>query len=273
MIRKLLLMLAFGGYLVTAQGQIYDFGIGFGGSGYVGDLQPAVSLTNVKPVGSLFFKYNFNPHWGVRAGYMRTSLSADDANGSTLWQVQRNLNFETQLSELYGLIEFNFLRYITGHVKYKHTPFVFGGLSRFRFNPTTIIDGNVVELQPLGTEGQGLDQFPDRTRYALQAYAIPFGIGYRWNIYKFHSITFEIGARYAFTDYLDDVSLTYPGFDLLLAERNELVARLSDRSGELGIPLREPSSQRGINTFNDAYWFAGISYIFTINSGRCPRFR
>lgn len=257
----------------SVQAQIYDFGISGGAGGYVGDIQPFVSLSNVKPGGGIWFKYNLNPHWGGRVGYMTTDIGANDRNGNTLWQVNRNLNFNTYISELYGMVEFNFLRYITGHRKYFHTPFIFAGLSWFRFNPTTVINGRLTELQPLGTEGQGLDLFPGREFYSLTSFSIPFGLGYRWNFYKFNSITFELGARYAFTDYIDDVSLTYPGADLLLAERGELSSLLSDRSGELGFPLREPFSQRGINTFNDLYWYAGVSYIFTINSGRCPRFR
>ncbi|MFN3530766.1 MAG: DUF6089 family protein [Bacteroidia bacterium] len=256
-----------------AKAQIYDFGASFGVAGYVGDLQPRVDLLNIKPGGGIWFKYNFNPHWGIRAGYFTTDVAADDANAQDLWRRQRNLNFESYISELGATVEFNFFRYITGHVKYNHTPFVFVGLARFRFNPTTVVDGRRIELQALGTEGQGLDAFPDRERYNLVSMSIPFGIGYRWNFYKFHSLVFEISGRYAFTDYLDDVSLTYPGADLMLTERGELASRMSDRSGELGIPLREPNSQRGINTFNDAYWYVGLSYILTINSGRCPRFR
>lgn len=272
--RKLLLVALLSlGSIFSSQGQIYDYGMSGGIGGYVGDLQPFVSVTNVQPGWSVFFKYNLDPHWGGRIGYMTTDIGAADRNGNTLWQVNRNLSFNTYISELYATVEFNFLRYITGHHKYNHTPFVFAGLSRFRFNPTTTINGQLVELQPLGTEGQGLDVFPGRDFYSLTSFAIPIGLGYRWNFYKFHSLQFELGARYAFTDYIDDVSLNYAGFDLMLSERGPLEASLSDRSGELNIPLREPFSQRGINTFNDAYWYASLSYIFTINSGRCPRFR
>ena len=265
--------------LQDVKAQIYDFGATFGASGYVGDLQPNVNFLLLplpspsKSGGGIWFKYNLNPYWGFRAGYLTTSVSASDANATNQWQRERNLSFDTYISELAVTAEFNFFKYITGHHKYNHTPFVFAGLARFRFNPTTIIDGKKVELQPLGTEGQGLDAFPDTDRYSLIALSIPFGIGYRWNFYKFHSLTFELSGRYALTDYLDDVSKNYAGYDLMLAERGEIAARLSDRSGELGIPLREPFSQRGISTFNDAYWYAGVSYIFTINSGRCPRFR
>jgi hypothetical protein len=259
--------------LQDVKAQIYDFGATFGVAGYMGDIQPSINPTNIKPGGGIWFKYNVNPHWGFRAGYLTTSINASDANATNQWQRERNLSFDTYIAELAVTAEFNFFKYITGHHKYNHTPFVFAGLARFRFNPTTIIDGNKVELQPFGTEGQGLDAFPGSEQYSLIALSIPFGVGYRWNFYKFHSVTFEISGRYALTDYLDDVSKNYAGYDLMLSERGETAARLSDRSGELGNTLREPFSQRGISTFNDAYWYAGVSYIFTINSGRCPRFR
>lgn len=254
-------------------GQIYDFGAGMGVAGYVGDLQPTVDPTNIRTGGGVWFKYNYNPHWGVRVGYFTTNISGDDANATNSFQLARNLNFDTYIAELNATIEFNFLRYITGHHKFNHTPFLFAGVARFRFNPTTTLNGQLIELQPIGTEGQGLDVFPDRDPYNLVAISIPFGIGYRWNFYKFHSLTFEISGRYALTDYLDDVSLNYAGYDLMLSERGEQAAMLSDRAQEVNQPLHEPFSQRGIRTFNDAYWYVGMSYIFTINSGRCPRFR
>lgn len=256
-----------------ASAQLYDFGAGIGVAGYVGDIQPTLNPLNVRSGGGVWFKYNHNPHWGVRVGYFTTNINADDANSTNSFQLARNLNFDTYIAELNATIEFNFLRYITGHHKYNHTPFVFAGLARFRFNPTTVINGQKIELQPIGTEGQGLDAFPDRDPYNLVAISIPFGIGYRWNFYKFHSLVFELSGRYALTDYLDDVSLNYPGFDLMLSERGETAALLSDRAQAVNQPLHEPLSQRGISTFNDTYWYMGVSYIFTINSGSCPRFR
>jgi len=84
-----------------------------------------------------------------------------------------------------------------------------------------------------------------------------------------HSLSFEITGRYAFTDYLDDVSLTYPGYTYMSQSRSPLAAQMSDRSEELGLPRNIAGAQRGINSYNDIYWYAGVSYILTLKTGRC----
>jgi hypothetical protein len=51
---------------------------------------------------------------------------------------------------------------LQGDMHHFITPFLFGGIAVFKFNPTTeAADGNTYELQPLGTEGQGTTEYPD----------------------------------------------------------------------------------------------------------------
>jgi hypothetical protein len=252
--------------------QLYEFGLLGAATNYVGDIQPGFSMQGIQPGVGLWFKYNYNPYLGFKAGYFTTQIGAADANSSNQWQIDRNLSFSSHVSELFALVEFNFFRFVVGSYKYRHTPFVFTGLTNFRFNPVAEIGGNTYELQPFGTEGQGLDLYPDRQRYRLRTFSLPIGAGYRVNFWRFHSLAVEASFRYAFTDYLDDVSLGYAPNDVLAAERGNLAAQLADRSPEKGLPLNLPDKQRGINTFNDGYWYLGVSYIYTINSGRCPRF-
>ncbi len=257
----------------SVQAQMYEFGILGGVTNYVGDIQPGVDFSSVKPGIALWAKYNYNPYLGIKAGYFTTQVAASDASSTNIWQQQRNLSFSSHVSEVFALIEFNFFKFIVGHYKYVHTPYFFTGISSFKFSPVAEIGGQAYELQPFGTEGQGLDLYPDRERYKLRAFTLPVGVGYRFNFFRFHSLAFEASFRYAFTDYLDDVSLNYAPNDVLQAERGNLAASLADRSPEKGLELNLPDKQRGINTFNDGYWYIGASYIYTINSGRCPRFR
>lgn len=259
--------------LPSAKAQMYEFGVFGGATNYMGDLQTKMDFLTVQPGVALWFKYNYNPYIGIKAGYFSTQVAAADANATNQWQLERNLSFSSHISEVFALVEFNFFRFIVGHYKYRQTPYIFAGISNFRFSPVAEIGGQSYELQPLGTEGQGLELFPDRERYKLRSFALPIGIGYRFNFWRFHSLAFETSFRYALTDYLDDVSLNYAPNDVLLAERGALAAALADRSPEKGLPENLPGKQRGINTFNDGYWYIGASYIYTINSGRCPRFR
>jgi len=257
----------------TVGAQMYEFGVLGGATNYLGDIQTKMDFLTVQPGVAIWFKYNYNPYIGVKAGYFTTQVAAADANSTNQWQIDRNLSFSSHVSEVFALVEFNFFRFIVGHHKYRQTPYIFAGIANFRFSPVAEIGGQEVELQPFGTEGQGLELFPDRERYKLRSFSLPIGIGYRFNFWRFHSLAFETSFRYALTDYLDDVSLNYAPNDVLLAERGALAASLADRSPEKGLPENLPGKQRGINTFNDGYWYIGASYIYTINSGRCPRFR
>ena len=65
------------------------------------------------------------------------------------------------------MAEFHILKYIPGSMKYRWTPYVTGGAAVFTFNPKAEYNGEWVALQPLGTEGQGLPQYPDRKKYSL----------------------------------------------------------------------------------------------------------
>ncbi|MBM3411492.1 MAG: hypothetical protein FJY18_07665 [Bacteroidetes bacterium] len=254
---------------LPAHAQFWDLAVGTGVSGYAGDLRPDFGLQKLNPVGYGWVKFNATPHWGFRFSILKTQVEASDADAPYVWMRNRNLNFVSNITETAALAEFNFFKYITGQKRHNHTPFIFSGLSRFRFDPTAMVDGQKVELRPLGTEGQGLDSFPGRSIYGQYALSIPFGIGYRYNFKGMHSFSFEISGRYALTDYLDDVSLTYPGYTYMSQSRSPLSAQMSDRSEELGLPRNIAGAQRGINSYNDIYWYAGVSYILTLKSGRC----
>jgi hypothetical protein len=71
----------------------------------------------------------------------------------------------------------------------------------------------------------------------------------------------ELSMRKTFTDYLDDVSGTYTNQDVMLQERGEVAAALSNRSigGE-----RKVGSDRGNSTQNDNYSFAQLTISYRI---------
>ena len=87
---------------------------------------------------------------------------------------------------------------------------------------------------------------------------MPFGGGVKIGVSENFNIIFEYGLRKAFTDYLDDVSMTYVGIP---SEFNNITTELSDRS------LDGPQAAgiaRGDETNNDWYSFSGITLSFRI---------
>ena len=87
-------------------------------------------------------------------------------------------------------------------------------------------------------------------------------MGVKWRINKSFSLTAEYGFRKTWTDYLDDVSTTYVGSALLLAEveNGELAAALADRSTEVEAGyVNAVGIKRGDDSLDDWYSYLRIS--------------
>ena len=166
--------------------------------------------------------------------------------------------------------EFNLTGYQPYGLYKVFSPYIFIGITGAKFNPKANYQGEWIALKPLGTEGQNLSQYPDRQPYSDITLAIPFGFGIKYALTDKVNLGFEIGARRAFSDYLDDVSGTYVSSVELAAAGNTLGAALSNRTGELmgTEPVVVPTgTPRGDDKNADWYFIAGItiSYNFLDN--------
>jgi hypothetical protein len=250
-----------------------EIGVFLGGSYYIGDLNPTVHFgPQTKPAGGVVFRYNLNTRLSARANAFFGTIQADDALAKSAGQEQRNLDFKSPITELSAQLEFNFLDYAIGNEKKKFSPYIFLGLGMFKFNPEANRNNTWVPLQPLGTEGQGLDGGASRKKYKLLQVSIPFGVGIKTNLSKNIGLSIEWGMRKTFTDYLDDVSKTYYDPIKLGAARGATAAELSDRSIHTDPNYSNVGRQRGNPTTKDWYSFAGIVLTLKLKEPRetCP---
>ncbi len=248
-----------------------EFGIWGGGSGYMGDINPSQPLKITDPAGALFLRINYNAFWALRLGVAQGKVRASDAESSDPNQRLRNLSFQSTISEVSGMLEFNLFKYAV-KTRYKFSPYVFTGLSAFLFNPQAEYQGSTYDLQPFGTEGQ--QKTGKNDTYDLVSLAIPFGVGFKYNIGGKTTLAADIGYRKAFTDYLDDVSGNYAGAQTVQNNNGTIAAAFSDRSGEVnnGENLGRSGSQRGDGTKKDMFLLAGISITYTFVPQKCPTF-
>jgi len=255
-----------------------EIGIMAGGSYYLGDIN-SKHFDYMMPSGGIVVRKNVDRRITVKGELLLGLIRGNDnrnTNDTSLFN--RNLHFRSPIYELSGQVEFNFLPYETGNSLYPWTPFVFAGVSIFRFNPQAEANnGDWVDLQPLGTEGQGTTAFPDRKKYALTQFSIPMGGGVKIAVNKTFNIIIEYGIRKTFTDYLDDVSTTYPGGNLI--DMSTLAIEMSDKNIDVlnsdGDPYKQWNSQwqsrgkdtqRGNSKNNDWYTFTGITLSFKLLS-------
>ncbi|GAB3567482.1 hypothetical protein GCM10027578_18450 [Spirosoma luteolum] len=220
---------------------------GVGSSHYYGDLagyRQALKATYIMPRwnAGLGYTRQFTPHFAARAMFTWARISGDDYTFNknnieqNLYQYARNLHFRNDLKEFAITGIYNFIEDgRNSSVRAKFTPYLFGGVALVAHSPearTPFSETNPdesqrwVKLQPLHTEGQGQPGY-DKP-YSLVTVAIPVGFGMRYRLNDNFNLGFEIGYRYAFTDYLDDVGGNYADPAVLTG----LAATMADRRQE-----------------------------------------
>ena len=277
--RKLLFcLIAIVGMAFSARSQVFtkysELGLFGGVSYYLGDLNPGKQFFMVRPGVGLVYRYNPSKRFTWEIHGLYSSVQAEDARSSEENQITRNLSFRSQIIEFAGTLQFNFFDYEIGNPETPATPYIFGGLGLFRFNPKAEYEDDWIALQPLGTEGQGSTTYASRKPYSLIGGAIPFGVGVKFHAFNRLGFSLEWGMRKTFTDYLDDVSSTYADPDVLFATNGELAAVLADRS--LVNPGKSNTGrQRGNATNKDWYSFAGLSITYKIvpRKAECPAYK
>ena len=248
--------------------QQHELGLMGGVSYYVGDLNPYGHFMQSKPAGGIMYRYNMNSRMAVRVNAIFGSLTAADSIIG--YNEDRNLSFRSPLMEFGAIYELSYYKFKIGHDKDFYTPYLFAGVSFFKFNPQGYYKGDWYNLQSLGTEGQGTTAYPSRSPYNLAGFAIPFGIGFKVGLGSSTVLGLEWGLRKTFTDYIDDVSTTYADPSVLMSQNTEVAAALADPSD--GIETEKTGFQRGNSATKDWYSFAGFTLTFKIKdkSDSCP---
>ncbi len=247
-------------------------GISVNALNYYGDLSPLPSrfstdIAFTKPAIGISLNHRFGPRYTLVAQFMYGTLKGSDANAKDAFRRERNLSFRNRIKELSVVGVFDlFENYGTYISRVRWTPYAFIGVAAFLQNPqaiapATYLDGSPdpyagkwVNLQPLGTEGQYSKLQPGDVNYGIKPYhllqvAIPFGAGARFRLNEVLDLSAEIGFRYTFTDYLDDVSKNYVDLNSIQAKdpaMTQLAQAMSYRSNE----LKTAEVPNGTTTYN-----------------------
>lgn len=257
----------------------YSLGFSVNALNYYGDLAPnpgrfSTDISFTRPALGLTFSHRFGPRYSLTAGFMYGTLrgsdvasaDANDVNNGK-FRYNRNLSFRNRIKELSVIASFDLYENQATYIsRLKWTPYAFIGLAAFHHNPQALAPalgldnqplaqaGQWVNLRALGTEGQYADLQPTDANYGTKPYnliqvAIPFGLGVRFRLNEVMDFSAELGFRYLFTDYIDDVSRNF--VDLGVFE-SELARALSYRSNELTKPdiARLPVTARNGVTYD-----------------------
>ena len=244
-----------------------EIGLLLGGSYYIGDLNQYDHFKNTQPAFSLLYRFNINHRVAWRVNVSYGNVRASDLNAKNQVLRNRNLDFSTNIFEAATGVEFNYFPFQFGHPLYNFTGYLLAEIGVFHMNPITMVDGEKVELQPLGTEGQG-SELSSKGHYSRAQLAIPLGFGFKASIGPKVSIGVEYAIRKTFTDYIDDVgSNRYLDGAELMEANGPLAASLANKSLD-----QSRYGRRGNATTKDWYSFFGATITFRMGGPRkCPQ--
>jgi len=264
-------------FLVKAQNSIVqegEFGIGVGAAHYFGDLNTRAKVNRPKPAASIFFRKNFGNYIALRVSASFAQLGySDKYNTQNEVMMRRNLSFNTNVWELGLQGDFNFYKFLPGDDMFRFTPYVTFGAGIFNYDPYAFLADKKYFLRPLGTEGQGTTEYPDRKPYSSMAMSLPLGVGFKYSVNERINLGFEIVHRFTNTDYLDDVSKTYVDPSIFPPNPDgtpSAALLLADRSYETGTPIGSKGVQRGVSTNKDMFTTALFYISFNLQSYKCP---
>jgi len=217
---------------VRGQGEV---GIFTGIANYQGDLASYSTENGLKvfvgPVLGVHGGYELSGRFQFRTDLLYLRIKGDDALSDNPFSRERNLDFFAPVIQLAVGMDWNILGF-GAESQNVFTPYGSLGAGFFYFNPRTIYQGDKVSLQPLGTEGQFLEDYPDQEKYSRFQPSIQFGGGLKWKANPRLILAVEGMISYTFTDYLDDASTIYISYPELLEKAGPLPAALANRQGE-----------------------------------------
>ncbi|WP_224999051.1 DUF6089 family protein [Cesiribacter sp. SM1] len=229
----------------------FFYSAGFGISSYFGDLKDDRKQLWAKPSTQLGLQYRVNDrlHFRTEISWYRIS-GADSLNDPNTGIYDRNLSFRADNFELnlVGLLHL-FNKYSIA--KPPVNPYLIAGVGLTTNTPKANYNGEWHKLRPLKTEG---------TSYSAVMPVFPVGAGIAVHLNTNWDISLELGYRFTFTDYLDDVSTTYRGVENF---EDPLARALSDRRPEMGLNPLPNGNRRGNSTDFDGYLITGIKVVYT----------
>jgi len=169
-----------------AGAQTYEVGLYGGGANNIGDVGRMNYIAPTGPAFGALFKWNKSKRYAWRAHVIYGKFTADDSKSDMSSRQQRAYRMDQSILEASAGLEFNFVEYNLHKLGQAFTPYLYTGISYFRYDYNYFDAGQLIDLNQ--REG---------------AFAIPITAGAKLRLNQFLILGAEIGARYTFTDNLD----------------------------------------------------------------------
>ncbi len=250
--------------------QFQSLAVDYGKMYYIGDIQPSF-LPDFQFFNDAWgLNYRFSPGYKFSIGvnYLNGKLhGSDNWNGI---EKQRNLDFRTRIHDLslnmrYYLVLESRKGGYKSRASINETPrarifFGFGG-GAFLFDPEGSRGEGWIPLRDLGTEGQFItsDEYDYPEPYDFYALSLKYSLGVEIKIIENLAVEAFWRFNQTFTDYIDDVSQSYPDAQELVNSTTPLALEMSYK-GPGQIPPR--GTRRGSRVGNDHFINFGLSLVY-----------
>lgn len=196
-----LLALFFFLYSFILHGQVpLEAGFFLGTTTYQGDLaENHIEPNELNFAFGGFLRYHFGYNFKMRGNVIYGEISGSDLNAKEKYLSDRGWSFNSNIVEMSLLMEYhNFGRARSNDVGLfwaQFSPYIATGIGVANFDP------NIKENNPLNT-----GNFPELDA-RTSTLTLPVIAGFQYDLNEYWIITFEVGSRFTFNDYLDGVSL------------------------------------------------------------------
>jgi len=209
---------------LISNAQINELGLFIGGANYIGEIGPTDYIAPNNLAVGIVYKWNRSPRHAYRFSYTHGKLQALDKDSDVPSRNLRGFEFKNSVNEFSAGIEFNFFEFDLHESDNVFSPYVFSGINYFIYDELFIINKK------------------SKVDYKDSAMAIPMIIGLKARLFRDLIVSFEVGARYTFTDNLDGSNPKNNNFTAL-------------RFGNLNS--------------NDWYVFSGFTLTYTFGKNPC----
>ena len=172
--------------VLISYSQIYEVGLTYGKTNFIGDVGNTQFINPSNNGIGFLVKWNRSPRHSYRFSYLNSSLSGDDLKSKDPRRVERGYNFFSNINEFSLGMEFNFLNFDLHTTVDKLTHYLYTGVSYTSFDKQILENGYINNLNIVDS-----------------SIGIPVIIGVKFRLENNFILSFEVGARYKFTDKID----------------------------------------------------------------------
>jgi len=167
--------------------QINEIGGFLGGSNFIGDVGATDYIAPNAPALGLLYKWNRSARHAYKVSIIYSDLKASDLKSEDPRRLERGFVFNSNLLELSAGMEFSFFDFNLHSGKTLGTPYLYSGVTAAKHG-NYFFNSN---RRQIALEGSSW------------AFGIPIGLGFKTNILGTFILSFEVGARYTFSDNID----------------------------------------------------------------------